>query len=155
MRYASLLPPLIIALTVAACARQPPAYYVTDARTGQRVATGQPQTSGYNSYATRQRQDDSDRGLFNSHVFRSSWFSRQTPAPTYAVQPRRTYGSHAYTPQTYSYQPPHQQPYAQRPTAAPYRQQQPATMQYRPPQPYNQPPQAQPTNYYAPRYRLY
>ncbi len=41
MRYASLLPPLILALTVAACARQQPAYYVTNSATGQRVATGQ------------------------------------------------------------------------------------------------------------------
>jgi hypothetical protein len=188
MRYASLLPPLIIALTVTACARQQPAYYVTDARTGQRIATGQQgasqdnrglmgggeaQASGYNSYASAapQQQDDSGRGLFNSHVFRSNWFSRQSSAPTYAVQPQapqtyaaRTYPSPAsaspthappasasrtYAPQTYSYRPPQQQAYVQPPAAPQYRPPQPA------PQQYYRPPQPQPTGYYAPQYRLY
>ena len=186
MRYASLLPPLIIALTVAACARQQPAYYVTDSRTGQRIATGQQatsdsrrgllgageaQASGYNSYAsaTPQRQESSGRGLFNSHVFgssefRTSSFSRQSPAPTYAVQPQasqtygsQTYASRTYAPQSYSYRPPQQQAYVQQPATTQYRRPQPAPQQYTR-QPYTQRQyyrQPQPTGYYPTRYGVY
>jgi len=176
MRYASLLPPLLVALSVAACAQQQPAYYVTDSVTGQRVSTGQQaapgsrrgllaasgsQASGYNSYASAapHRQESSDRGLFNSNVFRSNWFSRRSSPPTYVVRPQapqtyapRTYASRTHTPQTYSYQPPQQQAYAQRPTTMQYRPPQPAPQRYTPQQYYRPP---QPTAYYAPQYRLY
>lgn len=151
MRYASLLPPLILALTVAACARQQPAYYVTDSRTGQRIATGQQtasdnqrgllgagktQESGYNSYAsaTPQQQQSSGRGLFNSDVFDSSdfqsnWFSRQASAPTYPAQPQpaQTYGTQSYGSQTYGAQ-------TYRTQASGARTYAPQTYSYQPPQ---------------------
>lgn len=172
MRHASLLLPVVLALAAAGCARQQPAYYVTDSMTGQRVSTDQQNApdgrrvplaadgshaTGYNSYASKspQRQESTGRGLFNSGVFNSNTFNldnfgTSSPAPTstYQVQvPRR------YAPQTYSYQPP-PQAYAQ----------QPATMQYRPPQPvprgygpqrYYGRPQTRPASYYAERYGWY
>lgn len=167
MRHTRLLLPILFALMVAACAREQPAYYVTDSLTGQRVASGQQadtankrglldkQSSGARSYAyaPKQRQASSGRGLFNSDVFGSS-----SPAPVYAYrQPT----------QTYAYQPPRQaqaaQPVQQASRPVP---QQSGVMQYRPPQPYAQqayaaqqpyyrPPQPQPAGYYAERYRWY
>ncbi len=163
MRYASLLPPLLLALTVAACARQQPAYYVTNSVTGQRVSSGQQaspndgrglmaaggsQASGANSYASAapEQAGNSSRGLFNSDTFDSgafqtSWFERPSRAPTYAVQaqpqPQAQYTPQPqpqYAPQTYSYQPPRQPAYAPRHTYA----QQPAYTQqqtYAQPQP--------------------
>lgn len=157
MRHARLLLSALLALTTAACASQKPAYYVTDAATGQRIATAQQgasgdqrgllssrQAGGAHAYAATQGQADSGgRGLFNSDVFSSGLFSGRSRAPVYAYQPQ------PQPPQTYSYQPPPQQTYAQ-----------PATMQYGPPpqayaqQPYQQP-QPRPAGYYAERYRWY
>jgi hypothetical protein len=183
MRYASLLPPLLLALTVAACANRQPAYYVTNSMTGQRVPTGQQgtsdnqrgllgagetQASGYNSYASAapRQQQSSGRGLFNSHVFHSNvfqsrWLNRRSPAPRYAAQPQaprtygsRTYASHTYAPQTYSYHPPRQQAYAQRSTTMQYRPPQQAPQRYTPQQHYRAS-QLQPTGYYTARYGLY
>jgi len=178
MRYATLLPPLLLALTVAGCASQQPSYYVTDAATGQRVSTGQQaapydrrgllaagkaQASGYNSYASDapQRQDGSDRGLFNSDDFQSNWFSRRSSAPTYVAQPQV---SQTRAPQTYAYQPPpqqqayaqplQQQAYVQQPTTMQYRPPQPAPQPYTPPQYYRQP-QPQQTGYYTASNGLY
>jgi hypothetical protein len=162
MRHARLLLPALLALATAACSGQKPAYYVTDAATGQTVSTSQQSTSlaqrglfssgsGQASYAYAAPQSQVDgggRGLFNSgasDIFDSGLFSGRSRAPVYSYQPQ--------PPQTYAYQPPPQQTYPQ----------QSATMQQRPPQPapqayaqqpYQQP-QPQPTGYYAERYRWY
>ena len=154
MRHTRLLLPVLLALAVGACASQQPAYYVTDAATGQRVAaapqntqpaerglfgSSAPQAGASYAYAAPQPQESPGRGLFNSDIFGS-----RSSAPVYAYQPQ--------APQTYSYQPTPRQAYAQ----------QPATTRYRPPQPmqqaYAQPvyaPPTQPAGYYAERYRWY
>ena len=151
MRHARLLLPALLALATAACASQKPAYYVTDAATGQRIVTAQQGTSGNQrgllssgayAYAAPQSGAKSrGRGLFNSDVFDSDLFSSRSYAPVYSYQPQ---------PQAYSYQPPLQQAYPQ----------QSSVMQYSPPpqayaqQPYQQPP-PRPAGYYAERYRWY
>ncbi len=150
MRPTRLLLPALLALTVAACASQQPAYYVTDAATGQPVAAaaqggphgerglfgsnasqmGATSRSAY-AAAPQSEADTGGRGLFNSDLFGS-----HSRAPVYAYQPQ--------APQTYSYQPPPQQTYAQQ-------------SQYRPPQQVQQAyaPQPQPAGYYTERYRWY
>jgi hypothetical protein len=149
MRHTRLLLPTLLALTVGACASQQPAYYVTDAATGQPVAAAQNTAHGdrglfgssapqfgatsRSAYAAapQSEADTGGRGLFNSDLF-----SSHSRAPVYAYQPQQ--------PQTYSYQPPPQQAYAQQ-------------SQYRPPQPVQQTyaPQPQPAGYYTERYRWY
>ena len=172
MRPARLLLPALLALATAACSSQKPAYYVTDAATGQQVSTaqqsvthnqrglfssGSARTSGAYAYAAPQRGTrDGGRGLFNSDGFGSSLFGRGSSAPVYGYQPQ------PQPPQTYSYQPPPQQAYSYQP---PQQQAYPppsATMQYRPPQPAQQayaqpysPPRYPPAGYHAERYRWY
>lgn len=171
MRPTRLFLPVLLALTAAACSSQKPAYYVTDAATGQRVSTAQQGPSrvqrglmssdsshagGAYAYAAPQNEAKG-RGLFNSKVFRSGMFGRRASAPAYRYQPQ------PQAPQTYSYQPPRQPTYAYRPPPQQAYPQPSATMQYRPPQPapraYTRqpyrPPQPQPTGYYAERYRWY
>jgi hypothetical protein len=132
MRHTPLLLPALLALTVTACARQQPAYYVTDSATGRRITTAQ------------QGAPERERGLFTS----TGLFTSSTPwARGYAdVQPqsrpktnRGLFGARSdtpthtylapapqiYPPQSYSYRPPRQQ--AAMPPSS--------TMQYRPPQP--------------------
>jgi hypothetical protein len=173
MRPTRLLLPALLALITAACSSQKPAYYVTDAATGQRVSTGQQSTTrarrglmsssssranGAYAYASPKSQTNkSGRGLFNSDVFSSGLFSRRARAPVYRYQPQ------PQPPQTYSYQPPRQQTYSYRPPQQQTYPQQSSTMQYRPPQParqaYAQQPyqqrQPRPAGYYAERYRWY
>ena len=121
MRYARFLLPILIALTVAACARQQPAYYVLDPSTGQPVpvvqqygqpGAAQPQyaqsyAAPQPSYARPQPAQSSGRGLFTS----------QRSAPAYAYQPQYA-----------------QQGYAQPANAQPHYGQQSYVLQYRPPQ---------------------
>lgn len=169
MRHPRLLLPLLVALTTAACSGQKPAYYVTDAATGQRVATGRQDTSGgqrgllssgtsrtsgaYAYAATQGGADGGGRGLFNSDVFGSGLFGRRSSAPVYNVQPR--------PPQTYSYQPPAQPAHSYPPPQQQAYVQPSSTMQYHPPQPapqaYAQQPYPQPraAGYHAERYRWY
>ena len=166
MRHVRLLLPILLALTAAACARQQPAYYVTDAATGQRVSTapqgashgqrgqmasGAPQASTYgrSAYAAQTSKASSGRGLFNSDLFGS-----RSSAPVYAYQPQ------AQSSQTYSYRPPAQQAYTPQPaTTMQYRPPQPAPQTYARPvyaqQPYYRPAQPQPAGHYAERYRWY
>ena len=155
MRHVRLLLPILLALTAAACARQQPAYYVTDAATGQRVSTapqsashgqrglmasGAPQAGAYgrSAYAAQPSEASSGRGLFNSDLFGS-----RSSAPVYAYRPQ------AQSPQAYSYQPPQQQVYAPQPAPQTYAQ--PVYAQ----QPHYRPAQPQPAGHYAERYRWY
>lgn len=169
MRPTRLLLPALLALMAAACSSQKPAYYVTDAATGQRIATGQQSAagdqrgllsssaSGAYAYAAPEGQASrGGRGLFNSNgsgTFSSGLFSRRSSAPVYRYQPQ------PQRPQTYSYQPPPQQTYSYRPPQRQAYPQQATTMQYSAPQqayaqqPYR-PPQP-PAGYYAERYRWY
>jgi hypothetical protein len=172
MRPIRLLLPALLALVTAACSSQKPAFYVTDAATGQRIAAGQQATSpvqrgllssggsragGAYAYAAPQSQPKG-RGLFNSRVFRSGLFSRRASAPVYQYRPQ------PQPSQTYSYQPPRQQAYSYQPPQQRTYAQPSATMQYHPPQPVQQPytqqpyyrqPQPRPAGYYAERYRWY
>ncbi len=159
MRHARPLLPILFALAAGACARQQPAYYVTDSATGQRVPTAQqdapqhergvftssgsfslsaPRSSGYYADAQAQSQPGTDRGVIGGH----------SNAPVYAYQPPAT--------QANSYRPPPRQAYAQQPETMSYRPPQaqapqvyapqPAPTMYRPPQP---------AGYYGERYRWY
>ncbi|HZD91341.1 MAG TPA: hypothetical protein VE224_14660, partial [Pseudolabrys sp.] len=116
MRHKRLLLPILLAFTVAACARQQSGYYVTDSATGLRVPTAGGENTGGErglftawsresdgnrtyGYAGGQNQESTERGLFGT--------SSGTPRYAYAPQT------------TYSYAPPQQAP-------APAPQQQPA-----------------------------
>ncbi len=170
MHYARPLLPILIALTAAACARQQPAYYVTDSATGERIATAQqdapqgerglfastglftrntPQSGGYVSYADARPQNKpaTNRGLIGGQSNARAYVYQQPMSQTYA-------------PRTYSHPPPpHQVPqaYAQQPVIMSYRQPQQAPQAYRPqPAPQTRPaPQPQPAGYYAESYRWY
>jgi putative serine protease PepD len=138
-----LLWPVLIALSVGACARQQqPAYYV-DSATGQPVAMAQsmPQPQ---QHATAQTQQTPERGLYNTFYSQSSAPpAPQYQAPIYAQQQQQP----AYTAQTYT--PPAYKPAQQVAQAQVYTQ--PQT--YAQPQVYAQQPQAyrQPApQYYQP-----
>lgn len=168
MRHARSLPPILLALTVAACARQQTSYYLADAATGRHVSTAQQSASGRArgmfaqstlqttasrsyAYAPAERQTSGGRGLFNSDIVGSS-----SPAPSHVYRRQ--------TVQTYAYRPPQQARSAQQ---ANQQASQPVIMQYHPPQPARQvyaqqtaampyrQPQPQPAGYYAERYRWY
>ncbi len=114
MRTARILLPLLAALAVAACARQPQTQYVMDPMTGRPVPVVQ-HYGGANYTQTASTQQGQERGFFNSsHGSSFAFFGRQQSAPSYApAYAQQPYATQAYAPPSYATPAYGQQAYAQ------------------------------------------